>query len=345
MHWIKLKTFWRPLLGLAAAALLSTGCISLFRPLLANVSVEPALISPNADGSDDVTRIRYTLGRNADLSITFTDAAGQAFAFRARRPRSPGEYEVLWGGVVNQLRVLDSAAGRQAVDSWVLPDGAYTWAITAAEANGSSQQITGTITLQGGDTELPLLNNFMVVPQEFRPNQDGLRDDWVSISYYLTKPADAVNVYLVNPAQPDVKYYLPESERVIKPGEMGYHEYRYEGGVDKGAEPPPDGAYTIVGEARDLAGNHVVVSSTLPIQEGGRPRWQTRVRCPSVRLAPGPDRPIASARTTTPSRSLTTINHGISRPAPGALASTLTPPGLISPSVGPLAGRRTWNAA
>lgn len=286
MHWIKLKTFWRPLLGLAAAALLSTGCISLFRPLLANVSVEPALISPNADGSDDVTRIRYTLGRNADLSITFTDAAGQAFAFRARRPRSAGEYEVLWGGVVNQLRVLDGAAGRQAVDSWVLPDGAYTWAITAAEANGSSQQITGTITLQGGDTELPLLNNFMVVPQEFRPNQDGLRDDWVSISYYLTKPADAVNVYLVHPAQPDVKYYLPESERVIKPGEMGYHEYRYEGGVDKGAEPPPDGAYTIVGEARDLAGNHVVVSSTLTIQEGGKPRadilqgeieWQNEV--------------------------------------------------------------------
>lgn len=272
MHWIKKSKRWLLVLCLASLAALSTGCVSLLRPLLANVSVDPALISPNADGKDDVTRIRYTLGRNADLSITFTDAAGQVYHFRERRPRSPGKYEVLWGGTVNQPRVLDTAAGRQLVDSWVLPDGPYTWAITATEANGHSQQITGTITLQGGDTQLPLLNNFSVVPQEFRPNQDGLRDDWVSISYYLTKKTDSVNVYLVNPAQPDVKYYLSESERVIKPGDRGYHEYRYEGGVDKGAEPPPDGAYTIVGEARDLAGNHVVVSSTLTIKEGGKPR-------------------------------------------------------------------------
>lgn len=272
MHWIKKNKRWLLVLCLLSLALLSTSCVSLLRPLLTDVSVAPALISPNADGQDDVTRIRYTLGRNADLSITFTDAAGQVYHFRDQRPRSAGKYEVLWGGVVNQVRVLETAAGRQAVDSWVLPDGAYTWAISAVEANGNQQQITGTITLQGGDTELPLLNNFSVVPQEFRPNQDGLRDDWVSISYYLTKKTDTVNVYLVDPKQPDVKYYLSESERVIKPGEMGYHEYRYEGGVDKGAEPPPDGAYTIVGEARDLAGNHVVVSSTLTIKEGGKPR-------------------------------------------------------------------------
>ena len=38
------------------------------------------------------------------------------------------------------------------------------------------------------------------------------------------------------------------------------------------AEPPPDGTYTLVGDARDLAGNHVVVSSTLTILEGGKPR-------------------------------------------------------------------------
>ena len=45
--------------------------------------------SPNAARAYAVLRFSYTLGRNADLSITFTDAAGQAFAFRERRPRSP----------------------------------------------------------------------------------------------------------------------------------------------------------------------------------------------------------------------------------------------------------------
>ena len=47
------------------------------------------------------------------------------------------------------------------------------------------------------------------------------------------------------------------------PGERGYHEYRYEADVDQGAEAPPDGDYTVYAEARDLAGNHVVVTSTL----------------------------------------------------------------------------------
>ncbi len=256
---------------LAIVALLA-GCASYWRSPLSQISVEPSLISPNADGRDDVALIRYTLGRNADLSITFTDSAGQVYTFRDRRPRSPGQYEVYWGGVVNQPRIIEDAAGRQLVPSWVLPDGPYTWTITAALPNGQEERASGVITLQGGDTHLPRLDNFTVVPQEFRPNQDGLRDDWVSISYYLTKDTDSVLVYLLDPARPNLKYFLPENERVIEPGQRGYHEYRYEGGVDKGAEPPPDGTYTIIGEARDLAGNHVVVSSTLTIVEGGKPR-------------------------------------------------------------------------
>jgi hypothetical protein len=42
--------------------------------------------------------------------------------------------------------------------------------------------------------------------------------------------------------------------------------------VDRGADPPADGTYVVVGEARDLAGHHVVVSSTLTIEQGGKPR-------------------------------------------------------------------------
>ena len=76
----------------------------------------------------------------------------------------------------------------------------------------------------------------------------------------------------MDPDEPDFKYPIAENERVIKPGERGYHEYRYEGDVDLGAEPPPDGDYTVIGEARDLAGNHVVVTSTLTIEDGGKPR-------------------------------------------------------------------------
>ena len=53
---------------------------------------------------------------------------------------------------------------------------------------------------------------------------------------------------------------------------MGYHGYDYDGGVDLFAEPPPDGDYIVYGEAEDKVGNRVVVSSTLTIKEGGKPR-------------------------------------------------------------------------
>jgi len=262
------------ILILAGATLALGGCA--LRPLLSDVKVAPDVISPNADGNDDVTHVFYRIGRSADVSIYFVDADGQRHYFRDARRRSPGKYDVYWGGVINDPQVRQVAGGPMLVESQVLPDGVYTWVIKAVDDEGQSQQVEGQITLVDADTSLPELHNFTVVPQVFRPNQDGLRDDWVSISYYLTKKAERVQVYLkpatLKPGHPNVKYPIPEQEGVVEAGDAGYHQYRYEGGVDKGAEPPPDGDYVIYGEAEDKVGNRVVVSSTLRIEEGGKPR-------------------------------------------------------------------------
>ena len=259
-----------PLLALTFLLTTLAGCS--FRPLLSDVSVQPDVISPNADGDTDATNIRYTLGQTANVSIYFENEQGERFYFRDSQLRSPGDYGVAWGGVINDPVEIDDGFGPQQVLSHVLPDGVYTWTVKATDQRGKVETQSGSITLQNGDTVLPELQNFTVVPQEFRPNQDGLRDDWVSISYYLPKDVDNAQVYLIDPAEPNLKYPIAENERVIKPGELGYHEYRYEGGVDLGAEPPPDGTYIIYGDARDLAGNRVVVSSTLTIEDGGKPR-------------------------------------------------------------------------
>jgi hypothetical protein len=263
---------------LAALALLGLlllgGCSSRLRPVLSDVEVWPSAISPNADGEDDVARIAYNIGRNSDVSIYFVDASGERHYFRKERRRSPkrGGYEVYWGGTAQKSLLLDDEYGRQLVQNRVLADGTYTWVIEATDDRGNNAREEGTITIQDGDGVLPELRNFTVMPQVFRPNQDGLRDDWVSISYYLAKDAEHVTVYLVDPQEPNRKYPIEERERVIEPGERGYHEYRYEGGVDLGAEPPPDGTYIIYGEADDAVGNRVEVSSTLTIEEGGKPR-------------------------------------------------------------------------
>lgn len=241
-------------------------------PLLHNVLVTPDFITPNADGNQDVTEIQYSLRRTAQVSIFFENEAGERFYFREARRRSPGAYSVFWGGAVDDVIVQETDYGPQEFVSWVLPDGIYTWTIEAVGDNGAVQQVTGSITLQDGDTEMPELHNFAVVPQTFRPNQDGLADDSVSISYYLTKDVDDVTVYLVDPAQPAVRMPIAEYPGVADPTERGYHRYRYEGGVDLNAEPPPDGSYTVIGEARDAAGNAVRVERELTIEEGGKPR-------------------------------------------------------------------------
>ena len=241
------------------------------RPLLYDVTISPDVISPNADGADDATNIEYKLTRNAEISIYFENAAGERFYFRQARPRSAGKYRVQWGGTVNQSYLLESDFGQQAVRSWVLPDGKYTWTIEATDADGQTASVQGQITLTGGEAEVPELRKFNVTVPEFTPNQDGLADR-TAVTYFLNKDVDSVQVYLYSPDRPDVQYPLEEQERAVEPGEAGYHYYDYDGGVDRGADPPADGTYVVVGEARDLAGHHIVVSSTLTIKQGGKPR-------------------------------------------------------------------------
>jgi hypothetical protein len=249
-----------------------------FTPLLSDVTVAPSAISPNADGKDDVTLINYRVGRPADVSIYFADSAGNRHYFREAERRSPGKYNVYWSGVINDPQMRPVAGGQMLVESQTLPDGPYTWVVEATDDAGRTEKAEGQITLTGADSALPELHNFTVVPQVFRPNQDGLRDDRVSISYYLTKDAERVQVYLepteTQPGQPKLKYPIAEkvSASTVKPGKAGYHGYDYDGGVDLNAEPPPNGDYVIYGEAEDKIGNRVVVSSTLRIEEGGKPR-------------------------------------------------------------------------
>ncbi|MCB0125059.1 MAG: gliding motility-associated C-terminal domain-containing protein, partial [Caldilineaceae bacterium] len=208
------------LLGFLWLVGLLTGCGQLqfdWGPLLYDVSVSPDLITPNADGSTDVTRISYSLRRSADVTISFTNEAGATFYFRQERRRSRGDYSVLWGGTAEESTIVETSYGPQEILSRVLPDGTYTWTVAAMEEADNRTAITGTITLQDGDSALPELENFAVVPDTFRPNQDGLRDDSVSISYYLTKDVNSHVVYLVDPANPNLKYYITQQPGVSAP--------------------------------------------------------------------------------------------------------------------------------
>ncbi len=224
------------------------------RPLLSDVSVNPQTITPNADGLTDVTRLSYQLSRSANLSIYLVDDEGQRHYFRRDRRRSAGDYRVDFGGVI---------------DGAMLPDGLYTWVVEAVADDGETASQQGSLIIAEADTEKPELQGFSVYPQIFTPNRDGI-DDRVDINYYLTKEAE-VTVYLIGP-DGETRYPIAEVERDIKPGQPGFHTYDYEGGVDLGADPPPDGLYTVYAEAVDRVGNRTIMTSTLTIAEGGVPR-------------------------------------------------------------------------
>ncbi|MFN2158059.1 MAG: hypothetical protein ACK2UX_22735 [Anaerolineae bacterium] len=248
----------------AVAILVLVGCST--RPLIYDVYVSPTVISPNADGEADVTRIEYKLARNASLSIYLVDEQGQKHYFRHERARSRSlgrPYRVDFGGVIP----IEEHGLRQ---DRVLPDGAYTLVLEALDERGKSLVVNMPFTIRDADTTPPELQGFGMDRHVFTPNRDGV-DDRVIISYNLTKEAETL-VYLTNAAGKRYPIERDDSDSATKEGEVGPYYYDYEGGVDKGAEPPPDGVYTVIGYAEDVVGNKTTVTDTLEIRDGGVPR-------------------------------------------------------------------------
>lgn len=255
------------LLGLVSFGL--AGCGK--RALLYDVRIEPGRITPNADGDADVTRIEYCLRHSAYVSIYFEDEVGHRYYFRKdrRRSRSSGRpYSVEFGGVVE---VEGEVQGEAVVKARVLRDGTYTFVVEATDDQGHTESAQLPFTVADADITLPELQGFSVHDTTFSPNRDGVQDR-VKINYTLTKPA-AVQLYLQN--EEGDKYPIAEPQgalTAVKPGEVGAHKIDYEGGVDQGAQPPPDGTYTLVAHAEDRVGQKVELVRTLTITDGGVPR-------------------------------------------------------------------------
>lgn len=225
------------------------------RPLLYDVSLSAPTITPNADGRDDIAIITYRVGQPALVSIWLEGADGQRHIWRDRERRAPGnDYESwFWGGV----------------DQQVLPDGDYTLVVSAEPADGGAAMAERrSLTIADGDREVPAVEGLTIAPPVFSPNRDGVGDR-VKISYSLAKQAERLRITLVGPD--GRRWPIPE-DQINKATAAGPHEHDFDGGIDLGAEPPPDGDYTVVVEAEDRVGNKDRATAPLRIERGGIPR-------------------------------------------------------------------------
>jgi hypothetical protein len=251
-------------------ALMLTACGQ--KQLLTNVSFDRDRITPNADGDTDVLKITYSLNRSADVSIIFEDETGNRYTFRDHARRGPSvekPYEVLFSGVVDGYTLPGEAFNEFAVEKRVLQDGDYVWTVEATDEAGHTERVTGPLTIADTDTALPELRNFSVSPPLFTPNRDGIGDR-AKINVSLSKDDTTLSVYLLDEA--GTRYPVEQDEQTLaREGKAGLYAFDYDAGVDDGAQPPPDGTYTVYAEAQDAVGQRTLAQTSLTIQDGGVP--------------------------------------------------------------------------
>jgi hypothetical protein len=236
-------------------------------PLITAAGFSLDTITPNADGDTDVAEFSYTLSRNAKISLLLQNESGAQFYFRQGEDRIADTYHVLFSGVVDGYALPDEQISGTVLRR-LIPDGLYSWTLQALGESGEADERAGTLVVEQGDSPLPELVNFSISPDVFTPNQDGI-DDRTQMNVYLPKEAD-LTLYLQGPDGQQI--FIPETNSDREIGEEGRHYFDYDGGIDLGVEPPPDGTYTVIAEAEDLEGQIVQQTASLTIQTGGDPQ-------------------------------------------------------------------------
>ena len=135
----------------------ATGTIGIGRPVppppalsLTNLATTPSVITPNADGSADVTTVSFTLGTASVVTGQVLDEGGATVLSLVNEQRAAGNNSFQFG-------------------AHVLPDGRYRMVVTA---KSGTKSVTKTAPLVVDRT----LTGLQAMPTVISPNGDGVND-------------------------------------------------------------------------------------------------------------------------------------------------------------------------
>lgn len=151
-------------------------------PVLEQVSCSPVSFTPNTDGIDDVTTLRYRVSEVADIVVAVRDSRGRRFYLYAVRGQRPGEYTYRWNG-----RAYDPLSR----SLYGLPDGMYTLELAAYDANGNASMAEAPVAIAGGDFAGPCVAGLTMTPSSLSVGPAGT-DDLGWITFILNERADVV---------------------------------------------------------------------------------------------------------------------------------------------------------
>jgi flagellar hook assembly protein FlgD len=154
--------------------------VSVPRPVQITDLSPDRYFSPNGDGQEDTASVSYSLSANANVTVSIADSNGTTIrAIETNRQRTAGSQNFRWDGLND--------------GGTVVPDGVYTYTITATDINGATANATGHIgvdTRPAGVLTMPQANDTLsgIARYVYTP-----RAGWTTtqVTFCVNAPANA----------------------------------------------------------------------------------------------------------------------------------------------------------
>ncbi|MGM0883137.1 MAG: LysM peptidoglycan-binding domain-containing protein [Bacillota bacterium] len=204
------------------------------KPLIDQVSVDPAVFAPKYGQSSQVVQVPFNLNRPAEVQLSIQKNGVEIFA-GSKVKLSAGSQTVSWNGTDQTGRIV--------------ADGAYEVVFKTIEtaynypATSQRSEKLGTITIKDGDYNIPLwrlkeiVTNASYNTSVLSPDGDGVNDT-VTGQFTLAEPVK-VSIYIANAAGAHINHVIFEQTY-----QAGVQTFEWNG-TDMMGGKAPNGSYSI----------------------------------------------------------------------------------------------------